>query len=154
MLKLNKKATAVFRTLIDGLQKPGDARKINNAGAGIMPVSVDFLRRCKQGEIYAIAHNYIHPSGDLVPDPDCEFLVATSGIYPMTYQDQFVYRRLIDIVDGVIHCNEKEQRDLVEFCNLWFGNLSEQFGDKLCSSQKSGNPDMELPDETDPARTT
>ena len=40
---LNKRAEVIFRELIDGLNEPGDHRKIENSGGTFMALSIDVL---------------------------------------------------------------------------------------------------------------
>ena len=80
---LNKRAEAIFRQLIDGLNEPGDHRKIDNSGGTFMALSIDVLSverqtvagRDRYEMRVALAHNLVQ-NGDLMADPDVEFLVT------------------------------------------------------------------------------
>ncbi len=83
MKSLGKRAEAIFRQLIDGLNEPGDHRKIDNSGGTFMPLNIDVLsaeRQTVAGRDWydmrvALAHNWVQ-NGDLMADPDVEFLVT------------------------------------------------------------------------------
>ena len=77
MRKLGERATTIFAMLVDGLGV-GDAKKLHNAPAAFMAVTVDYLIGASTNRpwaVYAIAHRYL-ANGDLVPDPDVEFYVV------------------------------------------------------------------------------
>ena len=83
MKALGKRAEAIFRQLIDGLNEPGDHRKIDNTGGTFRRLSIDVLsveRQTIAGRDWydmriALAHNW-EQNGDLMADPDVEFLVT------------------------------------------------------------------------------
>ncbi len=41
MKQLNKKATATFTKIVQGLNEPGDAKRIGDKSSGFMPLSVE-----------------------------------------------------------------------------------------------------------------
>jgi hypothetical protein len=98
---LNQPAGKIFRQLIEGLTEPGQYRKIDNTGGTFMPVMIDVLsvehQTIEGREWYdmtvSLAHNY-QQNGDLLSDPDVEFLVTPLGVAPLTFQqDPGIYRR-------------------------------------------------------------
>ena len=126
---LNEKAERTFRVLIEGLAEPGDARKIDNGGKGIMPVSVDFLQRNADGScLYAVAHNFIQ-NGDVCPDPDVEFYVTPLGVAPTAIQQIMGYQRAVEfLAGGRIVFDKRRQADIADFCNTWMANIRDQQG--------------------------
>jgi hypothetical protein len=105
----------------------GDSRKVDR-GLGFMPVHVECLYRSGFGLIYSIAH-YYEQNGDLVPDPDCVLVRAAVGWSPVSFQNSIAYRVAVHFhEDGTIEVDEKEQADLVSFCNVWMSNIQEQQG--------------------------
>jgi hypothetical protein len=91
-----------------------------------MAVHVECLQRTGLGPLFSVAH-YFESNGDLVPDPDMAFVRTGDGWSPMYFQDSRSYREAVTIhSDGTIEIDEKEQRDLVSFCNLWMKNIREQ----------------------------
>src|SRR5208337_2448339 len=100
---LGKRAEKIFRQLIEGLQEPGDHRKVENTGGTFMAVNIDVLSTTEKQvpgrtepwyELrVAVAHNY-EQNGDLMADPDVEFLVTPLGVAPLSFQqDPGIYRR-------------------------------------------------------------
>ena len=53
------------------------SRKIENSKA-FMPVHLQKLRACEHGVFYSMTH-YYEQNGDLMRDPDMEFIVTDSG---------------------------------------------------------------------------
>lgn len=133
METLSTPATKVFTKLVTEL-KLGEGKKLNRSPA-FMPVDIDFLNQYNDNlETYAVAHRFVM-NGDLVPDPDVEFLVYRAGgvvqrVWPLAidHPPPFVYRRHVSLdINGQPYCiNEKGQADLAAFCSLWMLNIQEQ----------------------------
>jgi hypothetical protein len=141
MRKLCPTATRVFLHLVEGLDA-GGARTIDNAAGAFMAVSVDCLRRARVNDeagdvaaVYAVAHRF-ESNGDLVPDPDVEFLVVQdplgSAVYPtaIDHPPPFGYRRYVEFgSDGLPDAiNRRGQADLAAFCDAWMRNIRQQQG--------------------------
>jgi hypothetical protein len=123
---LSRAAAAVLDELTSGLDV-GDSRKIDR-GLGFMPVHVECLQRTGLGLLFSIAH-YYEQNGDLVPDPDVVFVRTANGWSPVSFRNSIAYRVALHFhEDGTIEVDEKEQTDLVSFCNLWMRNIREQQG--------------------------
>lgn len=123
---LARTAAAVLHELTAGLN-PGDARKIDR-GLGFMSVHVECLHSSGLGLLFSVAH-YYEQNGDLVPDPDVVFLHTAGGWIPVSFQNSLAYRVGAHFhEDGTIEIDEKEQSDLVTFCNQWMRNIREQQG--------------------------
>jgi hypothetical protein len=124
---LSRKAASVIDELAAGLDV-GDSRKVDR-GLGFMPVHVECLHRTGLGLLFSVAH-YHESQGDLVPDPDVVFLRRTDGAFcPVSFQNSIAYRVAVHFHDdGTIEVDEKEQADLVSFCNQWMRNIQEQQG--------------------------
>jgi Domain of unknown function (DUF6908) len=126
MSTLPRKAALVLDDLTEGLDV-GDARKIDR-GLGFMAVHVECLQRTGLGLLFSVAH-YLESKGDLVPDPDVVFVRAADGWSPVSFQNSIAYRVAVHFHDdGTIEVDEKEQSDLVDFCNTWMKNIREQQG--------------------------
>lgn len=137
MRPLGRKATKIFRALIDGLPV-GDAKKLDNARGSFMAVSVDYLHgNSRRGALYAVAHRY-EVNGDLVPDPDVEFYVVEG---PLHRGDKAIYPTAIDHgplgyyryvhfdSDGhPARIASRGQADLSRFCDGWMTNIAAQQG--------------------------
>lgn len=135
MKSLNPAAIKVFSKLIEKLKEPGDADKIDKSEGTFMPVGIDFLQRFPNGmETYAVAHRF-EQNGDLVPDPDVEFLVQKRdekvvSVWPLAidHPPPFVYRRHVELAeDGKPErLNLRGQADLATFCSVWMKNIQLQ----------------------------
>ena len=127
MKTLNAKAKAVFGKLVEGLDGDNPYRKIDNADGVFMPVHVDFLYESEHGKVYAIAHNYTQ-AGDVMADPDMEFLANERGVFPLTYQQDGlgVFQVGLAIQEGKLLIAPKLQADLAVFANTWMANIKDQ----------------------------
>jgi len=92
---------------------------------GFMDLHVDGLVTNTDKIIVALAHNYRHPSGDTIPDPDMEV-----AIYPdrqraeaLSYQDFFGYREVYP-EPGQVSPGAKDE--LNRFLDQWLRNIIEQ----------------------------
>jgi hypothetical protein len=120
---LSEGATKVFQGMTEGLA-PGQARKLDNAQGAFMAVSIDRLTE----NLYAIAHRY-ECNGDLVPDPDVEFIVAAGQVFPTAIDHGMAgYFRYVELDDrGTVEGYKRRgQRELAEFCITWFRNIETQ----------------------------
>ncbi len=134
MKSLNKRAEAIFRQLIEGLENSGDHRKIDNAGGSFMPLNIDVLsvnRQTVAGREWcdmpvSLAHNYVQ-NGDVMADPDVEFLVTPLGVVPLSFQqDPGIHRRWAWQENGQWRYHPRGQADLTAFCNQWMVNIKQQ----------------------------
>jgi hypothetical protein len=127
MKALNKRATEIFNKLTEGLTKVGDHCKIDNAAGSFMPVSIDVLEVSQEMMRISLAHNYIQ-EGDVMADPDVEFAILPTGIFPLTFQQDNLglYRRWAWQEDGKWFYHPRGQADLTSFCNSWLRNIREQ----------------------------
>jgi hypothetical protein len=123
---LSRSAFLVLDELTAGLDV-GGSRKIDR-GLGFMPVHVECLQRTGLGVHFSVAH-YFESNGDLVPDPDVVFVRTADGWSPISFQNSIAYRVAVHFHDdGTIEVDEREQADLVSFCNQWMRNIREQQG--------------------------
>lgn len=127
---LGETAEKVFRTLVEGLNEPGDARKVDNTNGVFMPVHVEIIDRSTYGNHVSIAH-YYEQEGDLMKDPEMTFLDSLKGnILPMTFEQDGgrpVYQIAMEIDEnGTIRRNEKLQKQLAEFADMWMKNIKDQ----------------------------
>ena len=126
MTTVSRNAAAVLDELTADLNV-GDSRKVDR-GLGFMPVHIEHLQRSGLGLHYSLAH-YYEQNGDLVPDPDVVFVRGADGWSPISFQDSLAFRVAVHFhEDSTIEVDEKEQRDLVRFCNHWMRNVQEQQG--------------------------
>lgn len=136
---LNKKAAAIFQTLIKDLNEENRHLKINNAPDAFMPLSVELLEsdliinEVLNVKIYSLAH-YFEQHGDLVPDPDMTFAVIVHTVLspelvhiaPMTYQDSLSYNEGMFFDAGRLMIRKSVQADMTRFANTWLNNIYHQ----------------------------
>ena len=127
---LNKTAEKIFNTLIEGLKEPGEARKIDNTEGTFMPVHVEIIDQSTYGKHVSIAHYYVQ-EGDLMKDPEMTFLNSLKGnVFPMTFEQDGgipICQVAMEIDEnGNIRRNEKIQKSLVDFANMWMKNIKDQ----------------------------
>jgi len=103
----------------------GEHRKIDRGG-GFMAVVVEHLEEREIGSIYSVSH-YFESNGDLVADPDVVFLRRPEGWVPISYQDSLAYRVVARVrEDGRVEVDDRGQRELVRFANMWLRNVATQ----------------------------
>ena len=130
MKAISAKAQKVMDKLTLGLVKLGDSRKIDNTQGALMPVCVELTNTNYLGPIFSVAH-YYEQNGDLMRDPDMEFIRGEDGkYYPISFwQDGVITCRDEALVweDGRIKgLRAKLQADLADFANTWIANIQEQ----------------------------
>lgn len=128
MKPLNKRSQAIFTRIIDGMDKVGDHKKLD-AGHGFMPLCVEVVGDgpAKGSLILSLAH-YFTQNGDLMSDPQMEFLVTADGTcFPLVFeQSGFIYQDAVRFEDGKILVAKKLQADIASFANDWMVNIKEQ----------------------------
>ena len=137
MKAINQQAKKVMDVLTENMdESEGEnrSRRINNTDGTFMTVHVELLNKCSPGLIYSIAH-YYEQNGDLMRDPDMEFIKGADGeYYPISFWQDAPLKREETIIwkDGEIVCYYgKRQAELVTFANMWLKNIKDQ--------QKLGN---------------
>ncbi|MGB7532996.1 MAG: hypothetical protein WA977_08510 [Halobacteriota archaeon] len=131
MKAINQRAKKVMDVLTGYIDGANDHKIIDNTEGTFMPVHVEHVNNCKLGQIFSIAH-YYEQNGDMMRDPDMEFIKGGDGeYYPISFwQDAPPVRdEPIKWVDGdIVGYNEKQQAALVPFANIWMKNIKEQQG--------------------------
>lgn len=128
---LNRRAKKVMDTLTGYMEGTDGHRKLDNAKGAFMPVHVEHVNKCRLGQIFSIAH-YYKQNGDMMRDPDMEFIQGGDGeYYPISFwQDAPLIRdESVFWKDGeIVAFDQKRQASLVTFANLWMRNIKEQQG--------------------------
>lgn len=125
MRAINKKATAILTSIVEGME-PGTSKRIDNTDGTYMPLSVERLTE----NHYSMAH-YFEQNGDLVPDPDMEFYRGEDGkFYPVAIQmSTGYYQRAINFDgDKVAGFYPRAQREQAVFAAQWLDNVKSQQG--------------------------
>ncbi len=92
------------------------------ASEGFMPLSIE-----KHDKLVTVTH-YYEQNGDLVPDPDMEFVDLGGGEWlPVAIQHSTGhYMRAAEYEDGTWRFNPRRMRDLQSFSRMWARNLLTQ----------------------------
>lgn len=133
MKATNKTAKKVMDLLTAELHTDtNDHKKIDHTKGVFMAVHVEFIGSCSLGVIYSVSH-YYKQNGDLMRDPDMEFIKGADGeYYPISFWQDSPLKRDEPLdwgEDGeVVRYDAKRQAALVTFANLWMKNIKEQQG--------------------------
>ena len=118
----------IFSRLLDVIPdfaslESGDYGK--SEAAGFMALHLDVLHIDGDKVLVALAHNYKHPSGDMIPDPDMQVVAYRDREYAeaVSYQDFFGYK---EVWGGAGAAHASWQREMNSFLFSWLGNLIEQ----------------------------
>lgn len=129
MKAINQRAKKVMDTLTENMEGTDGHRKIDNTKGTFMVVHVERMNKCSLGQIYSIAH-YFEQNGDLMRDPDMEFIKGgDSEYYPISFWQDAPPLRDEAVVwkDGeIMGYREQQQMRLVTFANTWMKNIEEQ----------------------------
>jgi hypothetical protein len=122
MQTLNAQAAAVLNTLTAGLE-PGQVRRVGATDGPFMQVVVERLNE----EHFSVSHYYT-ANGDLVPDPDMEFLRTPAGAWacvsitqPQGYEEAIHYSDAWELVVDAVALSR-----LTAFAQLWMRNIQSQ----------------------------
>ena len=132
MKAINRQARKVMDLLVEGVVNgASDHKTIDHTKGAFMAVHVEFIGSCSLGVIHSVAH-YYKQNGDLMRDPDMEFIKGADGeFYPISFwQDSPLVRdEPIDWEVGeIVGVNEKRQAALATFANKWMKNIKDQQG--------------------------
>lgn len=139
MKHLNPTSTKIFAHLIKLMGTSGSLKiDVNKPDSGIMPVVLEKLYTASIGNItatiYSLAHYYVQ-NGDLVPDPDMEFMVRDTdpvGIFPMSFKDRSgIVRGIFKNENDDWVVNLQAQSDHTYFAHQWLKNIKWQQSLKL-----------------------
>jgi len=140
MNKLNKTAARILDTLCEGIEGPGDHKKVDNSEGTFMAVHVECIGQTDADNLMISVAHYFKQNGDMCKDPDMVFLKGTpvmdgepSYYYPMTFQQDLppVYQEAMRVEGQRILVAPRLQRDLVSFANGWMKNIKGQQGLKV-----------------------
>jgi len=133
MKAINQRAKKVMDVLIEGMDiEANDSKKIDNTKGTFMPVHVEHVTECNLGQIFSIAH-YYKQNGDLMRDPDMEFIKGGDGeYYPISFWQDAPLKRDEAVEWGengeITGIKPKLQAALATFANTWMKNIKEQQG--------------------------
>ena len=134
MKSLNKNATIIIQKLLACINNPKYARtmgkyaKINNSNYS--PVSVEKLMDIPTFDTHFVISHTTVLNGDLMRDPEMEFVTRNGKYYPITYRQDYLgimQEALIYTNNGTPSKYRPDlMRDLAEFANEWMLNIEQQ----------------------------
>jgi len=93
---------------------------------GYMDLNFDEIEKDEQGQVIAMAHNYIQ-NGDVMADPDMQIRIIPEmhSIEAMTFQmsNPAIYQ---EVYPNSNHVNPKLKKELNSFLEMWLRNLIDQ----------------------------
>ena len=128
MKSVNKESKRILDILTADLKSPGDHKRIDNAGAAFMAVSVEHIGWCGYDPVFSVAH-YYEQNGDLMRDPEMLFVKRSSEYFPVYFRQDGLpleERSVMYDREGVIRYYPMIQRDHARFADMWMRNISEQ----------------------------
>jgi hypothetical protein len=137
---VNKRAARVLDVLTANL-KVGEFRRFDLSNGTFMPVTVERLTTFR----FSVTH-YYKQNGDLVPDPDMEFLKGTAGDQsvwtPVSIQHATGHFACALELDGDVPVRYRPRilRELVNFSHTWMRNIIDQQGGLVAMAAESARP--------------
>ena len=124
MRPLSKKHARILKDLTSGLDESG-CRRIDNAEGIFLAVVVERIGPNR----FSIAH-YYEQNGDLVPDPDFEFVTRNGEWFPAAVTHAWGSRRCLKVDDNgrITGLYRLEYVDLREFARVLLTNIKKQQG--------------------------
>lgn len=133
MKRINQTAAKTFGKLVEQAKANGGHVKINNS-ASFMPVVVEILGDVSHiapgysGELVSVTH-YGEQNGDMMRDPDMEFLFVHGEAYPVSYRNDYVGDVSNPVEFGAMTWVDFHgQAALARFANDWMKNIRLQQG--------------------------
>ncbi len=134
MRHINQDAKKIMDKLIEGLTQDNSHKRIDNSKGSFMAVHVEYLHEVPvYGSLFSVAH-YYEQNGDMMRDPDMEFLKAHDGNYypaffrqdgiPNGEKEVFIY----DDQGNIKQFKPRLMNDLKNFANMWMENINVQQG--------------------------
>jgi len=129
MKALNRDASRIMDKLTKGVDLD-HPKTLDNGGPGIMAVHVEQIGQCKAGNIFSVAH-YYEQNGDLMRDPDMEFLKAADGrYYPISFRNDGleILSESVEFDDDgePVTFRPHMQKDQAAFAATWMMNIRMQ----------------------------
>lgn len=105
-----------------------------------MPVVVEILNRKHNDKLGMLEHvsiaHYGEQNGDLMADPEMEFLLWTpegnddAYVFPMSFRNDYVgyYDLGLEINDELVPTKFSKEKvaEYIDFCDMWMNNIREQ----------------------------
>lgn len=135
MKSLTGTAHKVMELLVEGLNDVEAHQTIDNSKGTFMAVHVEFINKFNNGivgDVFSVAH-YYEQNGDMMRDPDVEFLRNGGKFYPIYFRQDGAGGKDEEVLsfddDGHVQGYRKAmQADIASFCQIWMQNIKEQQG--------------------------
>ena len=94
--------------------------------SGFMDLNIDVLERRLDYQRIALSHYWLHPSGDMIADPDMEIAVHHDKqvAAALAFQGAFAHVAINSAEPEV--GDDKASKQLNEFLEIWLDNLFDQ----------------------------
>ena len=141
---VSQQSKEILDIVTAGVLASDETSKKWDSKRGFMPLVVEYVGPSKLGAIYSLAH-YYEQQGDLMRDPEMEFIKGPDGnYYPISFwQDNPPVREEVvewdDKSGGVINVNRRQQASEAHFANTWLGNIKQQQDIKGEGGQQHGH---------------
>ena len=136
MRPLNRRLAAILDSLTEGLSDERCHRKLDNAPGSFLPAVIE-----KVGpERFSVAHYFVQ-NGDLVPDPDLEFVRQDGAWYPVALTQiygLFTLAATTDEQGRIVSCKRAAYNDLRRFAATFLTNVERQQGIDVPTLRKGG----------------
>ena len=136
MRPLTKPHAAILDALTAGLSDDCCHKKLDNAPGSFLPAVIEKIGP----ERFSVTH-YVKENGDLVPDPDMEFVRQDGGWYPVALTQMFGLFTLAATTDEhgrIVSCKRAAYDDLRRFAGTFLTNVKVQQGIEVATPRKGG----------------
>ena len=136
MRPLGKRHAAILDTLTEGLSDEHRHRRIDNAPGVCLPVVIEKIAP----ERFCVTH-YFEQCGDLVADPDLEFIRQDGAWFPVALTQLLGYTRAAETDEHgrITSYRRAAYADLRRFAGVLLTNIKHQQGIS-CSVRVKGGP--------------
>ena len=126
MRALSDKHARILDALTTGVDDEHPHRRIDNTGGAFMPAVIEKVGPAR----YSVAH-YFEQNGDLVADPDLEFVRHDGAWFPVAITQWSGYRRVAETDERgrIVAYNRRAYADLRSFAGTLLTNIKAQQGD-------------------------
>ena len=93
-----------------------------------MSFNIEYIGDKYNQDTYALAH-YGKQNGDMMADPDMEFIIVKESFVPCTFQNDYIpiFQQSIELDDNLrLVMRRRLLRQLIDFSNTWAKNLKDQ----------------------------
>lgn len=136
MRPLARHHAAILDTLTAGLSDVNVHRKIDNAPGAFMPAVIEKIGP----ERFSVAHYFLQ-HGDLVADPDLEFVRQDGAWFPVAVTQIFgsTLAATTDAAGRIVSVNRRAYADLRRFAGVLLTNIKHQQGIEVPRRAKGGS---------------